>query len=108
MLIERRLRLNPKRHHLLLGPRRVGKSTFLHTTLPDATYIDLLKSDVFFDYHREPSLLRQRFARLERQKGHIGQPQFLGPGFHVNQRWPFTYNHELDARLISQQRCGVN
>jgi predicted AAA+ superfamily ATPase len=62
MLIERRLRLNPKRHHLLLGPRRVGKSTFLHTTLPDATYIDLLKSDVFFDYHREPSLLRQRFA----------------------------------------------
>jgi predicted AAA+ superfamily ATPase len=62
VLIERRLHLNPRRPYLLLGPRRTGKSTFLHKTFPDAMFIDLLKSDVFFDYHAAPSLLRERFA----------------------------------------------
>jgi len=47
---------------LLLGPRRTGKSTFLREALPDAKFIDLLHSDVYFDYNRRPSLLRERFA----------------------------------------------
>ena len=62
MVVERRLRLNPKRSHLLLGPRRVGKSMFLRSTFPDASYIDLLRSDIFFEYRADPALLRQRFA----------------------------------------------
>jgi predicted AAA+ superfamily ATPase len=62
MVIERRLHLNSKRSCLLLGPRRVGKTTFLHRAYPDATFIDLLKSDVFFEYHANPSLLRERFG----------------------------------------------
>lgn len=62
MVIERRLRLSPRRNYLLLGPRRVGKTTFLHMAYPEATFIDLLKSDVFFDYHTQPSLLRERFG----------------------------------------------
>jgi predicted AAA+ superfamily ATPase len=63
MVFERRLALAPRRSHLLLGPRRVGKSTWLRTAFPEAEYIDLLKSDVYFEYRMRPALLRERFAR---------------------------------------------
>lgn len=62
MVIERRLQLRAKRSHLLLGPRRVGKSTYLRQVLPDAALVDLLRADVFYEYQANPSLLRERFG----------------------------------------------
>ena len=64
MIFERRLRLDPHRSYLLLGPRRVGKSTYLRRMFPSAEYIDMLKSDVYFDYRTRPALLRERYAHF--------------------------------------------
>jgi uncharacterized protein len=63
-MLKRAVRLNPKRSYLILGPRRVGKSTYLKNEVRAPVYIDLLKNDVFFDYQSNPSLLRERYAHL--------------------------------------------
>lgn len=62
MVLRRRLDLSPSRSWLLLGPRRVGKTTWLRERYPAAEYIDLLKSDVYFEYRTRPALLRERFS----------------------------------------------
>ena len=50
------------RHNVFLwGPRQVGKSSWIRKHLPDAVYIDLLKSDVLSEYASKPSLLRERY-----------------------------------------------
>lgn len=46
----------------LWGPRKVGKSYWIRQTLPHATVIDLLKTDVFAEYVVRPALLRERFG----------------------------------------------
>ncbi len=62
-IIKRLLSLNlpPKRSAFLWGPRKVGKSYWIAHHLPEATVIDLLKTDVFADYASRPSLLRERY-----------------------------------------------
>lgn len=55
------LKLPPKRSAFLWGPRKVGKSYWIHHHLPDAIVIDLLKTDVFSEYASRPSLLRERY-----------------------------------------------
>lgn len=62
MLLPRRFVLNPKKNYLILGPRRVGKSTYLKHDIEAAIRIDLLQSDVFFEYRSRPALLRERFS----------------------------------------------
>jgi predicted AAA+ superfamily ATPase len=64
MVLKRRLDLDQRRSYLLLGPRRVGKSTFLKTELKPDVLIDLLMSDVYFDYRSRPSLIRERYAHM--------------------------------------------
>ena len=64
MVLKRRLLLDPRRSYLLLGPRRVGKSTFLKNELKPDVLIDLLMSDVYFDYRNRPSLIRERFSDI--------------------------------------------
>ena len=54
------LKLPPNRSAFLWGPRKVGKSYWIHHHLPKATVIDLLKTDVYADYASRPSLLRER------------------------------------------------
>ena len=39
----------------------MGKSFWVRQTLPDATLIDLLQSDVFAEYAARPALLRERY-----------------------------------------------
>jgi len=56
--------LEPARSYLLLGPRRVGKSTFLKTELRPEVLIDLLMSDVYFEYRSRPALIRERYSDL--------------------------------------------
>jgi len=64
MILKRRVELNPGRSYLLLGPRRVGKSTFLRHEVDSQATVDLLMNDVYFDYRTRPSLLRERYAGL--------------------------------------------
>jgi predicted AAA+ superfamily ATPase len=63
MVLDRLLSLKPNRSHLLLGPRRVGKSTFLRQNFPDAEWIDLLKTDLYYEYSARPALLRERYSK---------------------------------------------
>ncbi len=65
-IIRRHLKISlPRgRSAFLWGPRRVGKSYWLaHHFLKPATchFIDLLKTDLYFEYASRPSLLRQRY-----------------------------------------------
>lgn len=46
----------------LWGPRRTGKSYWIHQNLLDAPLIDLLQTDTFAEYASRPSLLRERFG----------------------------------------------
>lgn len=51
----------PNYSFFLWGPRKVGKSTLLKQTYPDARWIQLLKSDEFRRYQQRPELLRQEY-----------------------------------------------
>lgn len=57
------LDLPPDRSAFLWGPRKIGKSHWIAHHLPDATVIDLLKTDLFAEYAARPALLRERFQR---------------------------------------------
>jgi predicted AAA+ superfamily ATPase len=61
----------------LWGPRKVGKSYWLRQHLPDATLIDLLKTDVFADYASRPSLLRERYGNLTESRIIIDEIQMV-------------------------------
>ena len=64
-IIRRNLKLSlPKGQSAFLwGPRRVGKTYWLkhHFLKPEHHFIDLLKTDVYFDYASRPALLRERW-----------------------------------------------
>ena len=55
-----RIELPEGQSAFLWGPRKTGKSTYLHATFPDATYYDFLQSDLMLEHARRPSLLRER------------------------------------------------
>lgn len=55
------LKLPPHKSAFLWGPRKVGKTHWIRNNLPEATLIDLLKTDVFADYASRPALLRERY-----------------------------------------------
>src|SRR6266850_1650539 len=46
----------------LWGPRKTGKSFWIKQHLPEATVIDLLKTDILAEYISRPALLRERFG----------------------------------------------
>lgn len=45
----------------LWGPRKVGKSYWIAHSLPGATVLDFLKTDLFAEYAARPALLRERY-----------------------------------------------
>ena len=44
----------------LWGARKTGKSTYLRKKFPDSLVYDFLKSDLFFEFSKNPSLLREQ------------------------------------------------
>jgi predicted AAA+ superfamily ATPase len=58
--IERKLNIDlpPGQSAFLWGPRKTGKSTYLKKRFPDSVVYDFLRSDLFFDFSKNPSLLR--------------------------------------------------
>lgn len=54
-------------NYFLFGPRSTGKSTWISEQLDDdAVIVDLLLDDVYEEYLRRPSLLRERFANTRK------------------------------------------
>lgn len=60
------IKLPKGRSAFLWGPRKAGKSHWIKQHMPDAILIDFLKTDVFADYISRPSLLRERYANMDK------------------------------------------
>lgn len=54
----------PKTSFFLFGPRATGKTTWLRQVLPEAHWVDLVPSEAFLRYLREPSLFRREVEAL--------------------------------------------
>ena len=52
----------------LWGARKTGKSTYLKNLFSESVYIDLLKTDLFLRYMKQPSLLREEILALPKDK----------------------------------------
>ena len=59
----------------LWGARKTGKSTYLETHFPDATYYDFLKTDTLISLTNEPHLLREQVLSME--EAELEQPIIL-------------------------------
>lgn len=60
----RRLLELPKASFFLFGPRATGKTTWLRQVLPDAHWVDLVPSEAFVRYLREPASFRREVEAL--------------------------------------------
>jgi len=75
--IERILNIDlPLRQSAFLwGPRKTGKSTYLKRRFPRSLVYDFLKTDLFLEYSKRPSLLRERL--LAKDDGDLNYPVIL-------------------------------
>lgn len=67
--------LPPRQSAFLWGPRKTGKSTYLKTRFPRSLVYDFLKTDLFLEFSKKPSLLRERL--LARDEDDLKQPVIL-------------------------------
>ena len=76
--ISRRLKIElPKGQSAFLwGPRKTGKTTYLDHHFPESTRFDLLETDTFFRFTKEPYLLRQEIQSL-RDNHRLRQPVII-------------------------------
>lgn len=63
-----KLQIEANQSVFLWGARKTGKSTYLKNLYPESVYIDLLKTDLFLRYIKEPSLLREEILTLTADK----------------------------------------
>ncbi len=54
------IRLPHKQSAFLWGARKTGKTTYLKEKFPNSLVYDFLKTDLFFEFSKNPSLLRER------------------------------------------------
>ena len=75
--IQRALTMRLPRHQsaFLWGARKTGKSTYLKERFPDSTVYDFLKTDLFLEISKNPSLLRERL--LARSGAALAKPVIL-------------------------------
>jgi len=59
----------------LWGARKTGKSTYLKEKFPDSIVYDFLKTDLFFEFSKKPSLLRERL--LAKEESALKKPVIL-------------------------------
>jgi len=59
--------LPPRQSAFLWGPRKTGKSTFLLKNFPKSIVYDFLQTDLFLEFSKRPSLLRERLLAKDRQ-----------------------------------------
>ncbi|MBM4147043.1 MAG: ATP-binding protein [Nitrospira sp.] len=66
-MVKRILKLPVNKSFFLFGPRQTGKTTLINSVFKDKVYrINLLLSDQFFKYSKDPSLLRREV--MEKKK----------------------------------------
>lgn len=68
-MFKRILNLRPLLEHrsiLLLGPRQVGKSTYLQNEFPESKYYNLLQADTFHELSRNPERIRQSLSSKDK------------------------------------------
>jgi uncharacterized protein len=58
------IRLPKGQSAFLWGPRKTGKSTFLRETFPGSLSYDLLQTDLFLEFVKRPSLLREQLLAV--------------------------------------------
>ncbi|MBL7225093.1 MAG: ATP-binding protein [Desulfobacteraceae bacterium] len=66
--IERILNIDlpPSQTAFLWGPRKTGKSTYLKTAFPHSLVYDFLRTDLFIEFSKNPSLLREQLLAEDR------------------------------------------
>ncbi|MCG2712774.1 MAG: AAA family ATPase [Candidatus Omnitrophica bacterium] len=69
------MRLPERQSAFLWGARKTGKSTYLREKFPNSVVYDFLKTDVFFEFSKKPSLLRERL--LAKDEPALKQPVIL-------------------------------
>ncbi len=67
--------LPPQQSAFLWGPRKTGKSTYLKSKFPDSPVYDFLKTDLFLEFSKRPSLLREQI--LAKDEDVISSPIIL-------------------------------
>ena len=70
--VQRKLEIDvpPRQSAFLWGPRKTGKSTYLRRRFPGSIYYDFLRSDLFLDFTKNPSLFRERLLAREDRELH--------------------------------------
>ena len=65
-MIERKIKIEESEDSIFLwGARQTGKSTLLMQRFPEAKYYDLLESDLYERFRRQPSLLRNELNMID-------------------------------------------
>ncbi|NWF98266.1 MAG: ATP-binding protein [Nitrospirae bacterium] len=71
-MIKRLLKLPTKKSFFLLGPRQTGKTTLINNTYLEKVYkINLLLSDQFLKYSKDPSLLRKEVLEKKQKINYV-------------------------------------
>ena len=69
------LSLPARQSAFLWGPRKTGKSTFLKAEFPNSLVYDFLQTDLFIEFSKQPSLLRERL--LAKRESVLDHPVIL-------------------------------
>ena len=59
------MRLPARQSAFLWGARKTGKTTYLKKRFPNSLVYDFLKTDLFFEMSKNPSLLRERLLAMD-------------------------------------------
>ncbi|RJQ51234.1 MAG: ATP-binding protein [Nitrospiraceae bacterium] len=71
-MIDRYLKLPVNKSFFLFGPRQTGKTTLINSIFREKVYkINLLLSDQFFKYSKDPSLLRREVMEKKKSIKHV-------------------------------------
>jgi uncharacterized protein len=69
------LELPAKQSAFLWGPRKTGKTTYLKSRFPDSIIYDFLETDLFLEFSKRPSLLREQL--LAKDEKILSRPVIL-------------------------------
>ena len=73
-----KIELPERQSTFLWGPRKTGKSTFLKKSFPGSLVYDFLKTDLFLEFSKNPSLLREQLlAQKARNDKAVEHPVIL-------------------------------
>ena len=71
-MVNRRLKLPADKSFFCLGPRQSGKTTLINSVFKDKIYnVNLLLSEQFFKYSKDPSLLRKEVMEKKKSIKHV-------------------------------------